>query len=299
MKETRAITDKTRALREREQKRRNKKRLIIAAIVTVVVLLFVFLFSRSFWNITTINIQGTSLIKQDKLESSVREHLSGNNLYLFSKANVLFLSSGELETFLQDTFPRISDIHVSKRLLHTLTINVTERTGMYLWCGDIPRVLASSNDACQFIDDEGVLFSDAPYFSGPVHFVIFGRKTLENTVKPELGVSLFNEADITSFMFMEKELAKHNLKAYGIFITPDETRILLSRDLTPEKNVIRLNARVPLDKALRNLFAALDVSQLKTQMEKSADELEYLDLRFTNKVYFKFIDQAVVTEDGK
>ena len=299
MKETRAITDKTRALREREQKRRNKKRVIISVIIFVVYALLVFLFSRSFWNIQTIEIQGTSLIKKDKMETAIREHIAGKNLFIFSKANVLFLSSSETETFLQNTFPRIAEVRVSKRSLHTLTVTLTERTGMYLWCGDIPRVLASSDEACQFIDDQGVLFSEAPYFSGPVHFVIFGRKASADIVKPELGTSLFTEADITSFMLIEKELAKHNLKAYGVFITPDETRILLSRDLTPEKNIIRLNARVSLDKALRNLFAALDVPGLKTQMEKSSDQLEYLDLRFTNKVYFKFIDQAVVTEDEK
>jgi hypothetical protein len=127
--------------------------------------------------------------------------------------------------------------------------------------------------------------------------VIFGRKESANIIEPELGTSLFAEVDIASFMMIEKELEKHQLKAHGIFITPDETRILLSRDLTSEANIIRMNARVPLDKALLNLFAALEVPKLKAQMEREADQLEYLDLRFTNKVYFKFIDQAVVTED--
>jgi cell division septal protein FtsQ len=297
MKETRAITDKTRALRERGQKRQNKKRIIISVIVFVVFALLIFLLSRSFWNIQTIEIQGASLIKKDKMETALREHMSGKDLLIFSRANVLLLSSYETETFLQDAFPRIADVRVSKRSLHTLVITVTERTGMYLWCGDVPRVLSASLEPCQFIDDEGVLFSEAPYFSGPVHFVIFGRKESANIIEPELGTSLFAEVDIASFMMIEKELEKHQLKAHGIFITPDETRILLSRDLTSEANIIRMNARVPLDKALLNLFAALEVPKLKAQMEREADQLEYLDLRFTNKVYFKFIDQAVVTED--
>ncbi len=297
MKETRAITDKTRALREREQKRRNKKRIIISVIVFVIFALLIFLLSRSFWNIQTIEIQGASLIKKDKMETELREHISGNDLLIFSRANVLLLSSSETETFLQGTFPRIAEVRVSKRSLHTLVVTLTERTGMYLWCGDIPRILASSDQACQFVDDEGVLFSEAPYFSGPVHFVIFGRKESATITTPELGTPLFTETDIASFMMIEKELEKHGLKAYGVFITLEETRILLSRDLTPDKNIIRLNARVPLDKALRNLFAALEVPKLKSQMEKEADRLEYLDLRFTNKVYFKFIDQMVVTED--
>jgi predicted nucleic acid-binding Zn ribbon protein/L-rhamnose mutarotase len=297
MKETRAITDKTRALREREQKRRNKKRIIISLIVFVVVVLLVFLFSRSFWNVQVIEVQGASLIKKEKIEAAVRNHISGYKLFIFAKANILFMSSAEIETFLQKEFPRIDTVQVSKRSLHMISVTLTERTGMYLWCGDVPRELASSNEPCQFIDDSGVLFSEAPYFSGPVHFVIFGRKVSTDIIKPVLGTSLFTEDDIDSFMLIEKELEKHNLKAYGIFITPDETRILLSRSLASEKNIIRLNARVPLDKALRNLFSALEVEKLKTQMAKEPDQLEYLDLRFTNKVYFKFTDQTVVTHE--
>ncbi|MBI2099665.1 hypothetical protein HYT45_04675, partial [Candidatus Uhrbacteria bacterium] len=55
-----------------------------------------------------------------------------------------------------------------------------------------------------------------------------------------------------------------------------------------QKPKILIRADADMENLAENLGAALETEPLKTRMAKEYSKLEYLDLRFSNKVYSKF-----------
>ncbi len=76
---------------------------------------------------------------------------------------------------LQDNFKILKDINISIKNTNTLEVSLTERKALYTWCGASPT---SPSDNCYFVDENGYIFDQAPYFSGEVYFKFYGPMLL-------------------------------------------------------------------------------------------------------------------------
>ena len=139
----------------------------------------------------------------------------------------------------------------------------------------------------QFIvDKEGYIFDEAPYFSGEVYFKFYGvpEPNTENPAGSYVAKGYFDK-----LILFKNTLTEINLKPAVIYIQDGEdAKILLSKDkassLAPE---IIFKKDSDYQKIAENLKAALDTEPLISKFKNNYSTLQYIDLRFGNKVYFK------------
>lgn len=242
-------------------------------------------------NIDTIEIIGNKTISAGVIEEKIREELAGKYLWLFPKTNSFIYPKSKVVDRVQKDFPLIKDVNATLKNSRTLSVSFSERTPAHIWCGgDLPAVDDSwENRECYFMDDSGYIFDEAPYFSGDVYFRFFGK--VASVGENPKGKNFFPEIwpDIISF---RKTLMEMDLRPSSLFMKEDgDIEIYLSSGtLPPASPKLLLKQSADFESVAENLQAALSTDPLKTDFEKKYSSLLYLDLRFGNKVFFKFTE---------
>mgnify|MGYP001604120421 FL=1 len=188
-----------------------------------------------------------------------------------SKTNILFYPKGAIIQTLAAQYLRLGEINLSIKNNRTLVVAVIEREPLYTWC---------QTDDCYFLDADGYVFDKAPYFSGNVYFKFYGA--LESG---PLG-AYFAKDYFKNFTAIKNTLTALELEPIALELKAQgDAEFVLAGTATPK---ILFRADADPENIAGNLRAALQTEPLKTRVVKEYSKLEYLDLRFENKVYSKF-----------
>ncbi|HAS80547.1 MAG: hypothetical protein UR25_C0001G0153 [Candidatus Nomurabacteria bacterium GW2011_GWE1_32_28] len=239
-------------------------------------------------NIDNIEVSGNKVIETKVIEDIVKDKIAGNYFYFFPKTNFFFYPKNKIITELTDKFRRIKNISINLRNLKTLEISLTERVALYTYCGDTldlkPEI---ENQECYFIDESGYIFDEALYFSGNVYLKFFG--ILDKNKDSPLG-SYFYQPYFKKLVALKETLNKINIKPVAFFIEDNEdVKMFLSSSVTYQMGpeiIFKLDS--DFDKVIENLQSVLTTEPLKSDFKNKYDSLLYIDLRFGNKVYYKF-----------
>lgn len=272
------------AIRERNRRKKKIRRWIIAILVVGLLTGAVFFFRSPHFLIKDTVIVGAHVLDANELTNSVDAELRGYYAWVIPKRSVFFFPRQKIEDALRKEFKRIDSFSMTQ-LSRTLTITVTERKSVYLWCGEEVRL---NPEPCYFIDDTGYLFSKAPYFSGSIYFKFFGA--LE-TQGPDgvLGGRVLPENYFPSVIQMKEGLDGMNVKAYAFARGKDkEASFILSNEYRSDRQTVLVKEGDDTSILVRNLRAAINVEGLAKELKTKFDTLLYLDLRYPEKVYYKF-----------
>lgn len=258
-------------LLESSKKKKRRKtiiRLIFAFLFLVVVCaLIIWSFYFDYFRIKNINIEGNSFIEKEKIIENINSSISGKYFYLIPKNNILIASKKEIANNLLNNFLRVKSADVSKKLPDGLIIKIEERNPLALLCED---------KNCFFIDDTGYVFEESPFFSGDIFMKFIDQRNERNF---SANTKILSEEEFRNLINFSESLSKDGIKISGVilkneglyeFHTSEEWYILLSQ---------RSNYKVSFD----NLKIALN-----EQIKEKRPELEYVDLRLQNKVFFKY-----------
>jgi len=237
-------------------------------------------------NIHTIEISGNEIIDTKLIKEVVDEKLIGYYLKLFPKTNFLFYPKGAIKNELENRFKRLTNISFKLKDVNTLEISVAERIALYTWCGEYPPELNTSEQKCYFLDESGFIFDEAPYFSGDVYLRLYGEDgvNLENPAG-----SYFSQKIFYNLIALRNNIGGMGVATKAIYVTVDgEVRILLPARGDGRNPEIILKADADFNKVAENLQAALDTEPLLSKFKTQYSSLQYIDLRFGNKVYYKF-----------
>ncbi len=269
-------------LREIVEKRRRQtrlKRIAISAIVVVLLSVCIFIIKRPALQIYDVDVLGAEVVDTRAVQQAMVTDISGHILFVIPRTSRFFYPKKKIMTDLRAQFPRIKTLSV-KLSGRTLTATMTEHTIDYLWCG----VDTAVNPDCYSVDTDGSIFSEAPDFSGTIYFRFFtpvSGDPINGVVLPDTEL-----ANVISFVHALKT-AGFPAKAFAL--KPDGTReFFLSGDFSGNKQVIILGPETDFTKATTNLLSALAVQPLKKDMATKQSKLDYIDLRYTDKVYYKF-----------
>lgn len=240
-------------------------------------------------NINEVEILGNKVLDTEILKKAVDKQITGKYLWLFPKTNIFIYPKNTLKNNLQDEFKRIKDMSLTIKNTKTLEVSLTEREAKYTWCGEMPdsavKPLETSgftaeDQKCYFVDEDGYVFDEAPYFSGNVYFKFYGT----------LSESYFSKQNFKQLISFRDVLVGMGLKPIALYATNDgDIQIfLLSTNLSSLEPKILLKADADFQNVAENLQAALDTEPLKSKFKNKYSTLEYIDLRFGNKVYDKF-----------
>lgn len=269
---------KYRSIEAQERRNLHLKRLtIIFSIFTVFMLTGTIFFLRiNSIQIREINIEGTNIIDKKEVKDIVDSSLSGKYLWLIPKSNTFLYSTKDLHKELLAKFPGILSLDVNKDNFKKINIKIVERKPQDLWCryGNEESV-----PECYFVDSAGMIFASAPFFSGNVYFIFKGELGKEDP----LGVQIFTTENFLLFKSFVKQIEnKLKLSVVSAELKGGEDfDLILSSGLK-----IMLNKNISYDDMYNNMDALFKSKEFSASSSK-LNSLEYVDMRFGNKVYFK------------
>lgn len=238
--------------------------------------------------IDRVDILGAHTVSEDSVRALVQQKLKGNYFFVYARENIYLFPRSEIKQILLSTFPRVAEVSVQRIDDHVIAVTLIERTPYALWCGEEPNETASQVKNCWFIDRTGFVFDQAPIFSRGVYIEVYGkllRKNEGETLRAVLPRDHFKTADSFA-VFVRDNIGK---PFQIVMSTDNETEVALQSS-TPypflSGAVIRFKNDADPAVLLKNLFAAIPVQFPENTHPKK--KLQYIDMRFGNKVIFGF-----------
>lgn len=251
----------------KERKKRKKKIITILIVILVVsiISLIAYYSHHERININQIVISENRHINDDLVIEDVNSILSGNYLLVFSKSNFLIFPRTEVKKYL-DNLPAVSDVKVKVSNLNTLNIEVVEYEEVLRWCGES---YLNPTD-CFLVNDKGDIFardlvSEVPRIYGVIDQEdVIGKKILDIDEFDNL-MQLIKGLD-TEIDFIDTE----DSETFALHTTAGPY-ILVTLDNSPEE-------------IISNLRTVRDTEEIN---DVQLGNLEYIDLRFGNRVYYQ------------
>lgn len=273
----------------KKKARKRKLRLSILFFILFIVLVFGLSVLSAYRKITInkIVVNGTKIINVSDIERKAKEIMSGKYLYLFSKSNIFIYPRKKIYKSLIADFPRIEKLSIGRDGFEGININISERAGSYLYCGaSIPEEQKDIGENCYFINDDGYVFDKAPYFSGNVYFKYYIKEDSPSDIP--LGKQIIDKEHFHRLARFVEGVSSLGFRTTYVLIEKEKGTIYLShadQDTSPE---IIFKDDNDLDKILSNLSSSMARPEFANEIRSKYSTLLYIDLRFDNKVVYKF-----------
>lgn len=281
------------------KKEKNKKRLWKGLFGLALFFIFVggsgyLIIFSSIFRINKIIIQGNKEIKNDQIEKITESILAEKIFNKIPMANLIFLPDNKIKNAILNNFPIIKEATFIKNFRdRSLTIKIKERQPSAIWCRVLvpePSQVSSSTgqqiskelfdalpiESCFFVDEQGFVFRQAPIFSGGPIATVYDQTIQSIKIKDNVT----NEKTLTFILEAKKELRAININLTDFVIQSQSLGDL--EILTPENWRIYLN----INDSVSNQIGALK-RVLEEEIKEKRTQLEYVDLRVADKVYYK------------
>lgn len=264
--------------------KKKKQRIFLNKILFILASLFVIIVGLSFLsriaklNISGVEITGNKVVDGEMIKEVVDTDLGGYYLWFFPKTNIFFYPKNKIKDNLTDKFKRLKDISFKITEARTLEISLIEREALYTWCGAEPSLQDSEraeegSEKCYFLDETGYIFDEAPYFSGEVYFKFYGP----------------TDGNFEKLILFKKALENMGLKTVALHTLENgDIKLFLSGKTLATKPEIIFKADSDLEIIAENLETALTTEPLQSNFKNKYASLLYIDLRYGNKVFYKF-----------
>lgn len=223
--------------------------------------------------IKEIRVVGAQVEDPIEISQYITNHLKNNYLYIFPKSSAFLVNTDKLTKHLKAHYPRFERVSVKREAINKLKVEVNEYNGKYLWC--------NIDNVCSFMSAEGIVFADAPYFSGNAYLKFYGP---QQSTYPYQPISL---SEIKLMGEVVDGVRKVDIDPISLEIT-DNNQVNLTFVHNRNLALIKFDLNQDLQKTLNALYIGLQTEPLATWYQDKNKVLEYLDLRSVNKVAYKF-----------
>jgi len=255
--------------------------LLYLAIFLGIVLLLVQISRLPQMRIDNVSIVGTKATDKVELYSSAVEKLSGKYFYLFPHNNIFLYPREAIESALLKEFPRLKSVDAGIVGRNQIEITVTERDAVGVVCSNV-----SIGQECYFLDDRGFVFAQAPVFSGRGYFVY--REDSSRRFK--IGSYFLNPTTFTNIQDLKEILERLGLSVESALASGKNTEVFarhITMTLEEGTDIIFSSDVEDSQNELQNLEAILVSSEFEEESAGDIGTIEYIDLRFGNKVYYR------------
>jgi len=277
----------------RERARRNiffALRSIIYKIMILAVLggAFYFLFFSSFFSVKNIEISGNNLIAGEEIKKAVMEVADRKIFKIFSN-NLLLIRKADIEDSIKSKFSNITTLEVDRKFPGSLKIAVKEKPIDILWCNAIKveKIIAKKSAEekepvlteayqCYFSDEENNVYRKAEGEMGKNSIKVFRDEGIN------LGARIGDD-ELKKFI---REINANFASKIGLAVN----YLYLPSISLREMRIFTAKGWKAYFDTTRSANEQIDVlnNVLKTAMtEKEKEELDYVDLRVVDRVYFK------------
>ncbi len=281
--------EKPRERRSALRERKRRYRAVITAAVSVCALLTAYAVHVASYmprfTFQHVTVTGTATLDPTVMQKFVEGELEKKNRGFISGRNIFIFTFRPLERIITAYNPIAKSAHVTRdtSLGNGIIVDIEERSAYARWC--------ATSGACYKIDESGLVF--APLGPTPTSSLasayIFGgalsTTTPESLAEAPLGET-FAGGHFSGILSLLKGLGQNGHVAYGATLQNEQDFFIPLE----EGFYIKASYGENPDMLVKNLNLVLTSDALK---DKAAD-LEYVDLRFGNKVYYKLKGQVAV-----
>jgi len=246
------------------------KRIIIILFFILFGSIVYFLLFSPIFNVKKITfIEDGKEIIYPELLTKLDEILKNQNIFIFSGSNLIILNSKKLKQELLKYFSQLENLEIKKEFPNKLIINFSKRKLAMLIC----------NLDCFTVDKNGIAFNRALKTEGFLFLKVktdldinIGQKIIDPNFLDFL-MQIKEEVDqkIPNLTIEEFNLTKSNLKVFDTIAKTNENWYIYF-DLLGNSN-----------EEIDNLKKVLDI-----EIKENRKKLEYIDLRFGNKIFYKY-----------
>lgn len=266
------------------KKQKNYKLRFVAGIFLFVLLCVLFFFTVRIQSlqISDISIRGFETLREEDLANALSSILSDSFAHgLIPNSFIFFTPVQKISIQIKELFPSIAHAHMQTKFPNTLIVTITEHQLFGVLCNDTDSKDTPNQNQrermCAYIDTEGVAYQKAPETQG---FLIL--KISLDTPTITIGQQVIDRTVI-------QHIAQFNKTLPQIIGSPI-INYHIQRPASHELAIITERGFSLLVKDDADVDATLYT--LKTLLEKEIGSkrrnLDYIDLRFGNKVFYKF-----------
>lgn len=267
----------------RASRRARRKKLYLKAIL---ILLFfcvflggiVALFCLPRFKVAAISFVGLDSLKEEDLKREISRVLGGKFYGILPYENILMVPCRKVSSVLLEKFPLLRSVSVIREFPRTLLVKAEEREAEALWCPGISSTSTAFGEGeCAYVDSEGFIFRPAPVFSGTIFLRFFDERNEPSAV----GREILDRMEFGKLAVLIVKMTGKDL---------DVTKVILKEDGVYEMYFgegwyVLLNDKNEPEEAFSNLELVLS-----TTIKEKRPQLDYIDLRFGKKVFFKLKD---------
>lgn len=222
------------------------------------------------YSISSVAVAGTQELSPQLVRTFVAAHLTPSTRPFLSPQNMFLYDPAGLARAIAAFFPRVASADVSRAsmLATAITVTVRERQPFANWC---------SGDECFVMDEEGFIFGSARGENIPPS----SGYTFTGAVATSTGAvgHYFARGHLPGLLALLRLLGQAGFSPQGARIEDDhDFSVLLS-----EGFALRASFGQDAGALARDLKLVLSSDALSGKVS----ELEYVDLRFGDRVYFK------------
>ncbi len=257
-----------------------KKRDILTKSIIILTVLFLvavtsFLFRHPKLQLRTFTIEGVEVVDPERINFSLRESLSGYFLWVFPRSSIFLTRSAMLEKIIAQSSTRIESVQVTKTGAQTGHIKIQEYKPAYIWCQ------MGREEDCYFMDAKGVVYIKAPSFSGSVYTKIITREIKELPFLP------LDSKTVSRIALYKESLPKISLYPESFVLTEDKELVIHAPTKNNTDTLFRVRRDAEPFDILEGLSTVFRTKEFLAEYD-SQKKLLYIDMRFTNKVAYKF-----------
>ncbi len=257
-----------------------KKRLSFIKKIWVYFVFVLFFVSLGVLGLTTsevcikeIKVSGNFSIPTEYILKSANIEINKYYFWIIPTDNILLLRRTEIKNNILNDIKEIGSVKILINEIDKIEISVKERESKNLWCKGAPTNIG----VCYFMDSDGFVFEEAPIFSSDVFPEYFGLIADENPIGQFYFKDNFKKISglygaFQKISFEPKYFNVVNAHEYEVYISGGG-RILINDEKSFESELI-------------NLQALVNSGYIKNDTE-SLKKINYIDLRFGNKVNFE------------
>lgn len=275
-------------LQKIKQTRRYRWTFYSILIVGIILALLFIVAYLPFLRIKQVKVAGAVVVKAVEVESLVKAELSSSFLGVIPRDHFFWYPNTEIKTAIKTQFPKLNEVQT--RLdwpTGKLEVKVDEREPVMIAC------LWPEAKDCFFLDAKGEAYSRAPHFSTGVF--LEWRATSSHHQAPFLFASSTEVARILILQKLFKQVLEETSGRVWILprvesLTEGDYVFMVNSNFASSTKVLPWKILVdgknnPTDLAL-NLHTTLS-SILATTSTSTWPKLQYVDLRFGKKVFYK------------
>ncbi|MBI2624926.1 MAG: FtsQ-type POTRA domain-containing protein [Candidatus Nealsonbacteria bacterium] len=243
---------------------------LIALSFIVAAVLFIYFFSFSgLFQIKKIVVSGENNVSEEEIGFTIRESI-GKRILFWETNSIFWISPKYIERAILDKFPQIADVKIKRVFPDGLIFTIEERQALALYS-------RNGNDFF-LVDKTGIVYEEV-FAAKNSLFVILDKANKEAVAagKEAMAAELF-----LKIWQLKEKIENLGLLLKGVEVLSEE-RIAFK---TSEDWEVYLDRKENLDWQIEKLKLVLE----KQIPAKTLQELEYIDLRFGDKAYYRYRD---------